>query len=94
MRGHDGRRIVPPGERPSTSVGIKIGRERPRLRTANAAPRPMAGSLTPHVSVSEMCWGAGRRAIDIAREISPYIDFRSEAETTPIVLSHRFGFSG
>jgi hypothetical protein len=53
-----GRRFVPPAERPSTGVGVEMGRERPRLRTAFAAPTPAAGSLTPHVPVSVTCWGA------------------------------------
>lgn len=38
-------------ERPSTGVGIEMGRERPRLRIANPAQGESAGSLTPHVSV-------------------------------------------
>ena len=47
-----GRRFVPPGERPSAGVTARKGRERPRLRIANAAPGLSAGSLTPHMSVS------------------------------------------
>jgi hypothetical protein len=50
---------VPPVERPSAGVAAKKGRERPRLRRANAAPRPSTGSLTPLVSVSIMVTGAG-----------------------------------
>jgi hypothetical protein len=54
----DGRRIVPPGERPSTGVAAKKGRERPAIESH---PRPRgrpAGSLTPQVSLPETCWGA------------------------------------
>lgn len=57
-----GRRFVPPGERPSTGVGVEMGRR---------------------VSATE-----------IASEIGPYIDFGSDAHSTPIVLSDRFGFPG
>jgi hypothetical protein len=35
-----------------------MGRERPRLQFASAAPSRSAGSLTPHRSVSVLCWGA------------------------------------
>ena len=42
---------MPPGKRPSTGIAARKGRERPRLRLAKAAPRPTAGSLTPHMSV-------------------------------------------
>ena len=54
----DGRRFLPPEERPSTGVAAKMGRERPRVCLAEAAPRRPAGSLTPQMSVPLMCWGA------------------------------------
>jgi hypothetical protein len=63
QRGQDGRRIVPPGERPSTSVEVKMGRERPRPRRAYPAPRPSAGSLTPLVSVPMSVTGASQDAV-------------------------------
>ena len=50
----DGRRIVPPGERPSAGVAAKKGRERPRLSIANVAPDPSGGVALrcqcPHLS--------------------------------------------
>lgn len=55
-----GRRYVPPGERPGAGVAAKEGRERPRLRIADAAPGPTAGSLTPQMSVSAVGSGARR----------------------------------
>ena len=50
-----GRRFVPPAERPSTGVGVEMGRERPRPRLAAAAPRPFSGvAHAPHVGVDEV----------------------------------------
>ena len=50
-----GRRIVPPVERPSTGVGTVMGRERPRRRTASAAPTPAGGvAHAPRVSVGDV----------------------------------------
>jgi hypothetical protein len=51
----NGRRIVPPGDCPSTGVTAKMGRERPRPRLAPAAPRPFSGvAHAPHVGVDDV----------------------------------------
>ena len=42
-----------------------MGRERPRLPIAKAAPGPPAGSLTPHVSL----WVSGRALTEIVSEM-------------------------
>jgi hypothetical protein len=47
-----------------------MGRERPRPRLATAAPRPFSGSLTPHMSVLMMCWGARLMVAEICAVIS------------------------
>jgi len=67
----DGRRSVPPAERPTADVAAEKKRERPRLRRANAAPRPSTGSLTPLVSVLIMVTGAGIVQAEIVPAIRP-----------------------
>ena len=62
----DGRRSVPPTERPSTGVGTEMVQSDP---AGASHPRPRgrsAGSLTPHISVSVMCWGACLMAAESA----------------------------
>jgi predicted DNA-binding antitoxin AbrB/MazE fold protein len=50
-----GGALCPPGERPSTDVAIKMGRERPRLRIASAAPSPTGGvAHAPRVNVRDV----------------------------------------
>jgi hypothetical protein len=55
--GSIGRRRVPPVLRFSTSVSAVMRRERPRPRTANSAQGHLAESLTPHLPISQVCWG-------------------------------------
>ena len=59
----DGRRSVPPAERPTARVAAEKRRERPRPRRAYPAPRPSAGSLTPLVSVPMSVTGASQDAV-------------------------------
>jgi hypothetical protein len=48
----DGRRSVPPAERPIADVAAEKRRERPRLRVVDAAPRLSGGvAHAPHVGV-------------------------------------------
>ena len=63
---------MPPGERPSTSVGIKMARERPRLRIAKAAPRPSSRvAHAPRACVDDVL---GRGVEE--RKFKPDIDAR------------------
>ena len=72
-RGEDGRRFVPPGKRPSTSVAARKGRERPRLRIAIAAPGPTGGvAHAPRVSVGDVLGRACVSVCDIRLEITPH----------------------
>ena len=61
---------MPPGERPSTNVELKMGRERPRPRDAIPAPRRSTGSLTPPVSLSLSVTGAGINQAEVASAIA------------------------
>jgi hypothetical protein len=54
----DGRRSVPPAERPNAAVTAKKRRERPRPRRANPAPRPSSG--VAHASRVRVHVGDGR----------------------------------
>jgi hypothetical protein len=64
-----GRRFVPPGKRPSTGVAARKGRERPRHRTASAAPSPTGGvAHAPRVGASDVL---GRQShVDESRQQS------------------------
>ena len=71
-RSQDGRRFLPPGERPSTGVAAKMGRERPRLRIAKRGPEGASGvAHAPRVSVGDVLGraphAAGNRAISDGR---------------------------
>lgn len=50
-----------------------MGRERPRLRLAKAAPRPFSGVAHAHVSASEMCLGRASRAPEARDGLTRYL---------------------
>ena len=65
-----GRRIVPPGERPSTGVAAKKGRERPRLRRANLTQRPGERSRSRPLSVAHSVREPVSTHVPVRRPIS------------------------
>jgi len=68
-RGEDGRRFVPPVERPSASVAAKKGRERPRPNAVAAAPKSPGGvAHAPHVSVGDVLGRVCEVRVNPARE--------------------------
>jgi hypothetical protein len=81
-----GRRLVPPGERPSTDVAVRMGRERPRLRTASAAPSRFGGvAHAPHI-MSVMCWGARLMVAETCALMTLQFPGRRRSQISRIVL--------